>query len=233
MSDDPVTIAAIERLEEHRQRLIAEKVARNEAVVLPDPMPAIAGSPCKKKLGQLRARQRRDGQGREVYYTGTEPRVIVTGVPRPSRDADTFPCPDCDGSCVVEAEPQYLAGAQYQRERERIKHEADPPKKSQISARPALPAIPEPPREWWPFRVQIRAGNGGDDPGAIIEGRYGVADDFIFVEDDQGKPVDMRPLRGENAPAVAQRILREKWRGKSSVSGFYDGPINRPTTTFH
>jgi hypothetical protein len=33
MADDPVTEAAIERLEEYRQRLIQEKVARNEAVL--------------------------------------------------------------------------------------------------------------------------------------------------------------------------------------------------------
>ena len=80
--------------------------------------------------------------------------------------------------------------------------------------------------------MQIRAGNGGDDPGQIIEGRYGVVNDLVYVEDDQSKPVDMQRLRpGENPAATAQKLLREKWRGKSSVPDFYDGPINR--RTFH
>jgi hypothetical protein len=95
---------------------------------------------------------------------------------------------------------------------------------------------PLPPTEWWPFRVQIRAGNGTTDPGQIIEGRYGVSDDTVFVEDDQGKPVDMQRLRpGENAAGVAQKILREKWRNRSpnAPAGFYDQPINRPIRTFH
>ena len=84
--------------------------------------------------------------------------------------------------------------------------------------------------------MQIRAGNGTTDPGQIIEGRYGVSDDTVFVEDDQGKPVDMQRLRpGENAAGVAQKILREKWRNRSpnAPAGFYDQPINRPIRTFH
>ena len=84
--------------------------------------------------------------------------------------------------------------------------------------------------------MQVRAGNGGSDPGAIIEGRYGVNGDFVFVEDDQGRPVDMQRLGpNENAAGVAQKILREKWRNRNpnAPAGFYDGPINRPTRTFH
>src|SRR5262249_55432953 len=116
-----------------------------------------------------------------------------------------------------------------------MQRHSEPPRPPMRKPTPA-PAIPEPRREWWPFRVQIRAGNGADDPGAIIEGRYGVSDDTGFVEDDQGKPVDIQRLRaGENAAAVAQRVLREKWRNRSpnAPAGFYDGPINRPTRTFH
>jgi len=61
-----------------------------------------------------------------------------------------------------------------------------------------------------------------------------VSDNTVYVEDDQGRPVDMRRLGpNENAAGLAQKILREKWRGKSQVPGFYDGPINRPTKTFH
>jgi hypothetical protein len=35
---------------------------------------------------------------------------------------------------------------------------------------------------------------------------------------------------GENAAGVAQKLLREKWQGKSSVPGFYEADINRKIT---
>src|SRR5262249_25271067 len=138
----------------------------------------------------------------------------------------TSPCPECDGSCAVKStKPAYDALA-YRRELE--KH-SEPPAPPMPKPTPELKIPPE----FWAFRVQIRAGNGGDDPGQILEGRFGVVNDLVYVEDDQGKPVDMQCLRpGENAAAVAQRILREKWRNRSpnAPAGFYDGPINR---TFH
>ena len=103
MADDPVTMAAIERLEEHRQRLIAEKVARGEAVLRPQGPVAIVGAPCKKQIAELSRRQQRDEQGREIFYDDKEPLVIVTGVPR-----SLFPCPECDGTCEVKSEPARL-----------------------------------------------------------------------------------------------------------------------------
>jgi hypothetical protein len=48
MDDAAVTAAAIQRLQEHRQRLIADKVARGEAVLRPDPMIIITGTPCTR-----------------------------------------------------------------------------------------------------------------------------------------------------------------------------------------
>jgi hypothetical protein len=94
-------------------------------------------------------------------------------------------------------------------------------------------AIPD---EWYPFRVQVRAGNGGDDPGAIIEADTGIAGGVVYVEDDQGAPVDRRSLGpNENAAGLAQKLLREKWarRHPNAPAGFYDQPINRPARTFH
>jgi hypothetical protein len=180
MADDPVTEAAIERLEEYRQRLIQEKVARNEAVLRSEGPIIVTGSPCKKKLQELKARQQRDEHGREIFYDDNNPRIIVTGVPRAP-----FPCPECDGSCAVKRGEPPLPGAAYQRELEKRKHEPAPPLRREPTPVPALPPAPT---EWWPFRVQIRAGNGGDDPGQIIEGRYGVTEQTVYVEDDQGKP---------------------------------------------
>src|SRR5262249_58676014 len=51
---------------------------------------------------------------------------------------------------------------------------------------PPLRAVPKPtemppvPTEWWPLRVQLRAGDGGSDPGQILEGRYGINGGFFF-----------------------------------------------------
>jgi len=224
MADDPVTIAAIERLEEHRQRLIAEKVARNEAVLLPDPMPVIAGSPCKKKLEQLKARQRRDSQGREVYYTGTEPLVIITGVPR-----SPFPCAECDGSCAVKSEPSttYLPGARAMAS----SHEPTPMRKP--TPGPEL----MPPTEWRPVWAQVRGGNGDTDPGMIVEAKYGIGGDgCLYLESLESKPITMRRLNpGEDPKDLARKLMLDHWRSRnaSAPAGFYDQPINRPIKTYH
>src|SRR5262249_9610023 len=110
MADDPVTSAAIERLEEHRQRLIAEKVARGEAVLRPQSRVAIAHAPCKKQIAELSRRQERDEQGREIFYDDKEPVVIVTGVPR-----GPFPCAECQGGCDVKSAPRY-SGLEHRRQ---------------------------------------------------------------------------------------------------------------------
>jgi len=103
---------------------------------------------------------------------------------------------------------------------------------------PAPPPMPKPtaepsvPTEWHLFRVQVRAPSG-NDPGQVLEGKYGVTNDVVFVEDDQGQPVAMQRLGpNENAAGLAQKLLREKWRNRNpnAPAGFYDQSINRPWT---
>ena len=91
--------AEIEAHKEHRRaEKIAGMVARGEAVLVPDPVAVITGSPCRKKVEA--ALSERDSLGREIFYE-EGPTVILTGVPRGG------PCVGCDGKCVVTAEPAY------------------------------------------------------------------------------------------------------------------------------
>ena len=217
------TKAALEQAEAEKRRRVNERIEKGEALRLPL---VVVGRPCRAETEKQRriAALRADGETREIVFdeapTGPAPiGVIVTGVPRPARDGES-PCENCTCSKPESAYP----GAAARRELER-KHEPAPAPMPRPS--PELPL----PTEWWPFRVQIRAGDGAGDPGQIIEGRYGVVNDLVYVEDDQGKAVGTQRLRpGDNPAGVAQKILREKWRGKSS---FYDGPINRPIKTYH
>src|SRR5262249_49109941 len=186
---------------------VNEKIEKGEAIRL---LPVIVGHPCSAEAEKQRriAALRAAGETREIIF-GEQPTedgsapigAIVTGVPRPGRDGEAR-CENCD---CASAEPRYDARA-YQRELEK---RSEPPLRAVPKPAPELPL----PTEWWPFRVQIRAGNGGDDPGAIIEGRYGVNGGFIFVEDTQGQPIGMQRLGpNENPAGVAQKLLREKWR---------------------
>ena len=218
--------AALEQAEAEKRRRINERIEKGEAIRL---SLVVVGRPCRAEAEKQRriAALRAAGENREIVFDeapteyGPAPiGVIVTGVPRRARDGES-PCENCTCSKPESAYP----GAAARRELER-KHEPAPAPMPRPTPELAIPT------EWHLFRVQIRAGDGVDDPGQIIEGRYGVADDIVYVEDDQGRLVDRQRLRpGENAAAVAQKILREKWRGKSS--DFYTGPTNRPTGTFH
>jgi len=226
------TKAALEQAEAERRRRFNEKIEKGEALRL---LPVVVGYPCRvaaekaRKIDALRAA----GETREVTFEeapteyGPAPiSAIATGVPRPHRDGEAR-CENCNCRSIELSASQ--REREHQRELERKQYE--PPLREVV--RKPTPELPLP-TQWWPFRVQLRAGNGGDDPGQIIEGRYGVSNSFVYVEDDQGKPVGMQRLGpNDNAAGVAQKILRENWRNRSpnAPAGFYDGPINR--RTFH
>src|SRR5262249_59104922 len=99
--------------------------------------------------------------------------------PRPGRGGR------CENCTCASAEPRYDARA-FQRSLE--KH-SEPP----LRAVPKPTEMPPVPTEWWPLRVQLRAGDGGSDPGQILEGRYGINGGFIFFSDDLGKPPRVPP----------------------------------------
>jgi hypothetical protein len=70
--------------------------------------------------------------------------------------------------------------------------------------------------------VQIRAPRGTFH-GEIAEGWYCVVDDAVVMTDRDGKPLDNTKHHltpGEDARLVACRLVRQRRRGSSSVSGF-------------
>jgi|AmaraimetFIIA100_FD_contig_61_4331801_length_1068_multi_3_in_0_out_0_2 hypothetical protein len=131
-------------------------------------------------------------------------RVIITGAPRPGDGID-WPKPE---PCK---RPYFPSSAPRPR-----------------------PVEPEPPREWHYVWVQTRGPMSEGDPGQITEGQYATAGSVLYLEDTSGNPIASQKLRpDDNAPAVARRLLKEKWRAKSpNVSGFYDSPVNS-SRTFH
>jgi hypothetical protein len=76
--------AAIERLEQERERLIAEKIEKGAAVRA---SPLVVGSP--DEIDAARAREiaalREAGETREIIFGDGATDVIVTGVPRSAR----------------------------------------------------------------------------------------------------------------------------------------------------
>ena len=82
--EDGTIKAAIERLEQERERLIAEKIEKGLAVRA---SPLVVGSP--DEIDAARAREiaalREAGETREIVFGDGEIEVIITGVPRSAR----------------------------------------------------------------------------------------------------------------------------------------------------
>jgi hypothetical protein len=165
-----------------------------------------------------------DASGRETYFgprtlgkdgTLEEPvGVIITGVPRAGRDSD-------------EAVARLL--------RERPTNPL-PPAADLSDGLPARAPAPIPPlaasqqsssEPVQPHRVrtQLERPSERNPVGTIAEGWYRVSGGVVYVEDLQGRPLGSHTLRpGEDAEAIARRILNQK---SSGASQFY-GPINYP-----
>src|SRR5262249_45400360 len=210
---------ALEQAEAERRRRLNERIQKGEAIRLPPVIVACPGRAGAEKQRRIAA-SGGAGETREVTFEEepTEyglvvPSVIVTGVPRPDRDGGR-----CENCTCMSAKPRY-DGVAHRLELER-KHEPAP---RLVRKPPTLgPTMPPVPGEWWPFRVQIRAGNGGTDPGAIIEGKYGVSGDMVYVEDDQGKPGVHAPTNNDPAPQPVTQTARagsgQRSRAKSLSS---------------
>jgi len=157
---------ALEQAEAERRRRLNERIQKGEAIRLP---PVIVAYPCRAEAEKQRriAASRAAGETREVTFEEepTEyglvvPSVIVTGVPRPDRDGGR-----CENCTCMSAKPRY-DGVAHRLELER-KHEPAPRPVRKPTPEPVLPPLPS---EFWPFRVQIRAGNGTTDPGRNYRG---------------------------------------------------------------
>ncbi|OLB78716.1 MAG: hypothetical protein AUI16_02975 [Alphaproteobacteria bacterium 13_2_20CM_2_64_7] len=188
--DKDIAAAAIERLEAERQRRIDEKVAQGTVVraplyvVVSDPEQVEAEVEGAKadKLAELR----QAGETREIIFD--EPFVIITGVPR-SPDFEK------DWARLPPAKP-YDRYASH-----------DEPRK------PAIVRPYEEPAELVAHRIQVQvAPPTENDPGAIIEGTYTLAEDGILrvFDTDQNLLGTEHLHPGADAGAAARRVLREK-----------------------
>jgi hypothetical protein len=66
----------------------------------------------------------------------------------------------------------------------------------------------------------------GNDPGACEIGHYKVENGFVLMCDENGRLTGKkRQLIGEDAHAVAGRLLREAWLKRASESDF-NRPLN-------
>src|SRR5262249_37385565 len=136
--------------------------------------------------------------------------AIITGVPRMGRDVPDEPR-------VTPSKASHPPRGD-QPERVDVRRGGEAlrlPEKRELreTPRPAPQPMPEP--RYVYAEVHPASGN---DPGAIIEGRYAASDGLVRVWDMQGKLLGTQVFKNGDDPAhVARKILRGK-RG----SGFYD-----------
>jgi hypothetical protein len=212
--EDGTIKAAIERLEQERERLIAEKIEKGLAVRA---SPLVVGSP--DEIDAARAREiaalREAGETREIVFGDGEIEVIITGVPRSARgqvQAHNVSYPDTENS-------------QRRPEGEALRLREDDPLRATFAA-----PVPEPtPSDPIAITVQIRAPDEREPAGVIARGSYRHTDTKVRVYDERGDLLggaDLRP--GDNVEAAAKKLLREKHGG-----GRFYHPINYPRRSLH
>src|SRR5262245_8590822 len=205
--------AALEQLEQERERRIAEKIEKGQAVRGPV---VVVGVPpeCYPPQGG-------DSEGREIYPA--EPiSVIITGVTRAGRDDDYQPiaeaasksadwkCPICAG--VFPASTTI--------------HPCKPAAEGLPKSPPPRSAQPIAPTEKHQISTQI-APRSEADPGEYLEGYYTVSGGMLYVQDLEGQPLGSQALKpGDDPIAAARKILR------SGCDGFY-GKISYPLRAIH
>src|SRR5262249_6236439 len=204
--------AAIKRLEAERLRRVEEKIANDKAVLVP---PRILGAPEPERP------RTKDAKGREIYH-GTRTKegeiefidAIITGVPRMGRDVITIGDGIPDEPRVPPAPSKSLPPEPERVDARRGGEALRLPEKERETHQPRPTPQPMPEPRYIYAEIHPASGN---DPGAIIEGRYAAADGLVRVWDMQGKLLGTLTFNGDNPAHVARKILREK-RG----TGFYD-----------
>jgi hypothetical protein len=214
----------IQRLEAERERRIAERLERGEAVRVPPLVVGVSESIDAERARRLAALR---GETREVIFGdgpiwGEDGRLvrqsfeaIVTGVPRSGRDAEA----------AVERLVQRAKESGYP---------TDPIQAQAVKARetqtqePAPEPEPEPERHY--VHVEIRPASE-NDPGQIIEGRYAVIGSLVQVWDLNGKLLGSGEVHADEDPkSVARKILRAK--SDCGINSFY-GPLRYPRGSMH
>jgi hypothetical protein len=212
-------IAALEAAEQQR---IINKINAGEAVLLPPKVTVIG---CPKAVPD---EAKHDAQGRPIYYgTLTEDgridegiSVIVTGVPRPGRDADdafiSSPSPKSSESYYCEACDGRFPS--------RI-HDCKPIVGNPKGPRPRSAQI-QSEEPWHSLVVQTQAPNEANPAGAIREYRYQVAFGTVRVAELDGRIIGSALVApNDDAKVAARKVIRE------CNSGFNSPLLNYPHLT--
>src|SRR6516162_3791007 len=91
-TDSEALKSALEKLEADRERIIEEKIARDEAVRATLPVEVLDLAPDnedeynERRNAEHIAKLRKAGETREIYFDDNAIALIVTGVPRAGRD---------------------------------------------------------------------------------------------------------------------------------------------------
>jgi hypothetical protein len=149
-------------------------------------------------------------------------RVIIVGCPE---EASKYPA---DALLIVTGVPRTGEGPSpadaWQRQNNPI---PSGPNVAIAGERPARDK-PRPALEWRPVRTQVIAPTE-NSPGAIAEGRYAVVGGELRLEDQRGHASTAPIAAGDDAAALARKLLRDK---HDRHLAFYD-PIRYPSRSFH
>lgn len=203
--------AALERLEEERQRRIAAKVEAGEAVVVPL---GIVGDQRPEDVRAARLAQlRQSGERREIIFDET---YIETGVPRHPTHYERALAPAQSTSPTKTAERQPAGSAL------RL------PESNELYAKHApQPRPPPDTSERRYVRTEINP-TSERDCGAIMEGTFTADGGTVRVYDLKGSLLGTQPVRpGDYVMTVAKRLLR-----KGAAPSFY-APIRYPPPSVH
>ena len=211
----------IQRLEAERERRIAERLERGEAVRMPA---LVVGASASIDAERARRLAELPGETREVIFGegplwGEDGRLIrqsyeaiVTGVPRSPDEAAAVE------RLVQRAKERGFPG--------------DPLQAKAIKAREA-PQAPPPPEEPEPerhyVRIEIRP-SSENDPGQVLEGRFATIGSLVQVWDLNGKLLGSGAVRPDEDPAsVARKILK----AKSDCGNSFYRPLKYPRGSMH
>jgi hypothetical protein len=94
---------------------------------------------------------------------------------------------------------------------------------------PALAIASEPASQWTRIQTQVTAPSEGGLGGVIAEGWFSVVGGELRVEDWRGRMFAHPIALGDDAAALARKVLREKFGQHHS----FDQPINYPRRSYH
>jgi hypothetical protein len=201
----------LERLEEEKERRIAQKIEAGEAIR--GPVIVVGASESVDAAhGRAVAELRKAGEKREIVFPKYETdergelreaiSVVITGVPRAGRESDDIP-----RHYYVEP-PSPAIFPRASRPAEGRPH-VDVANKAPTAAQQPDKQIEHVERIY--TKTQTEGPSQANPGGRIAEGWYMVRDGTLHVEDMQGRLLGRRSVKaGDNIEALAREILREK-----------------------